>query len=280
MPGAIGDTEAAVFIPEVWSAKTVEARTGSYYMADRVDRWDEDVKDYGDTIHRPRVSEMAASDVGADGSVSLSNPTEGEVSITLSYWKAVGFRITDKVQRQSKVNIANAYTKMAGKGLAKIIETGLLGLYSGITTYVLTAQATIDQDMILTACADLDISNVPEDDRFCIVYPTQKKAILKIDQIIANLYLGDRNQGGDSIRTGRFNKEIYGIEFLSSPLVPLSTTYKNMMWHRSAFALAVQTKVSMEELARDGFRRTYAAGEVYGIGEVRDEHVVLLPTTG
>lgn len=273
----IDTTAAAVFIPEVWSGKMIVARTATYWMLDRVWRWDEDVADYGDTIHVPRISNFTAKAVAADGSVSPQATTETEVSITLSNWYEVTFRITDRVIRQAKHNLIKAYTDKAGKALAQQIETDLLALWSGATTNLLTAQATFDEDFVLSAVEKLDLANVPEEDRFGILYPTQKTALLKIDKYSSDQY---RAGAGEQITKYRFTKDLHGVEFSTSTLVPTSGgERKNMIWQREGIACAVQKKVNFEELAKDGKRRTFSADEIYGVGESRDDHITVAPTT-
>jgi hypothetical protein len=267
-----------VFVPEVWSAKSDEVRTADYWMADRIERWDEDATSYGDKIHRPRVGNMTARPVGStDGSVSPQALTQTEVTIDLTSWYEITFRITDRLMKQSKYGLTPIFMKMAGKGLAEQIETDCLGLWSGLSTNVLTAQDDFDEDFILAATTALDAVSVPQDDRFGLIRHTQKARILKIDRLVSFQHIGPQKSGSAIIK-GQLVYDIHGVEWKTTPLIPVSTTYKNMCFHRSAFVLAVQKGVKWDELAKDGKRRTFSGDELYGFGESRDDHAVIMPT--
>jgi N4-gp56 family major capsid protein len=270
-------TAAAVFIPEVWSAKMVVAREANMPMADRVWRWDEDVAGFGDTIHVPHISKFSAVATAPDGTVTFQSQTETETSITLSNQYDVSFRITDRVLKQAKYNLIKEYTAKAGKGLARQVDSDILGQWSSLSTYASTISAVdaITEDEVLASVECLDLSNAPEEDRYGALYPTQKRALLKIDKFVSELY---RPGAGQQITKGRFTMDIHGIEFVVTTLVPTSTTVKNMIWQKDAFALAIQKKVTFEELAKDGKRRNFSADEIYGFGIPRDDHAVLVPT--
>jgi len=272
----INTTVAAVMIPEVWGSRMVVSRESDYHMAKRVEKWDEDVASFGDTIHVPRISSLVAATLPITGNVQFSATTETEVQITLDQMKYIAFSITDVTNKQSKYNLRSAYTDKAGPALGKPIETGLMGLWSGFST-VLTAQPEFDEDFILSAVQELDVDNVPQSDRFCVSYVSQKRALLKVDKLVSNQYRS--GNPGEQITKGLITLDIYGVEFSFSPLTVLSTTYKNLMFHRSAMALAVQKKVAVEKFARVGFHDDYAAFEIYGFGEVRDDHAVVMPTS-
>ena len=90
-----------------------------------------------------------------------------------------------------------------------------------------------------------------------------------------------RSGAGEQITKGRFTRDIHGIQFhVTVRVISSSSEAKNMIWQREAFALALQTHVPMLELARDGWRRTFSAYQLYGFGEVRDSYAVICPTTG
>lgn len=277
MAATIGTTEASVMLADVWGAKTVAARNETFYAANRVERWDEDVAGYGDVIHRPRISQMNSSPVGADGTVTFLAPTEAEVTITINVEEAVAFRVTDRVMEQSKYNLPDEYKKQAGAGLARAIETDIFELYSGLSTNVLATQPDFDEDYVLRAVQKLDENLAPEDNRFGFVRPSQKKALLLVDKFVSNQF---RSGAGIQITKGRLTLDIHGIEWnVSTLVVRTGGVSYNMCWHKAAFALAVQTKVKFEELARDGARRAWMARELYGFGEVRDAEAVQMPTS-
>lgn len=271
----IGTTEAAVMLADVWSAKMAIARIENFVAANKVDRYDDDTAKYGDVLHIPNISAATVSAVGVDGSFTISAPTETETQINMNNEYAYGFRITDRVMDQSKYNLPPKYQEQGGAALARQIETDIFGLYSGFSQ-VITQQADFDEDFLLQGVQKLDEAKAPEDNRFLFVRPSQKRAVLKIDKFVSDQFRGG---AGSQITKGRLTMDIGGVEVnVSVNVVRTGGVSYNVMWHKSAIALAVQRQVKFEEFARDGFRRTWAASELYGFGEVRDNHGVQLPT--
>lgn len=91
---------------------------------------------------------------------------------------------------------------------------------------------------ILEAGILLDEQNVPEEDRFCLISPRQKKQVLQIEQLIdTSRYGSDR-----AIMKGEIG-EIYGFRFLVSSL---ATNGTSAFYQREHVAHGLQLAMQME----------------------------------
>jgi len=241
-------TTSAVFIPEVWSAETLRAQEAALVVAPLVKRFDNLVKGRGDTVHIPEVSNLVANDKVDNTDVTLQSPTESEKSIAIDQWKEASFLVEDIVKVQSNYDLMAEYTNKAGYAIAQAIDSYLLDLY---TTFTNPAVGTYGADMgdaeIVGAIQALDESNAPMEDRYMIVKPSQKAAIMLLDKFVRADYLG-QYQNPTPVKRGPNNRymwgEIYGVPVYYTTQVPVTagtpTETHNVLFHKEALALALQ----------------------------------------
>ena len=242
-------TTSAVFIPEVWSVETLREAEKALVMAPLVKRYDSLVKQRGDTIHIPHVSNLSANDKTQDSEVTLQTVTETETSISVDQWKEVSFEIEDIVKVQSQYDLRSEYTSKAGYAIAQAVDSDLLALYSSLTsTDVGTYGTDITDATIVAALQALDEVDAPLEDRFFVIAPSQKAAIMKLDKFVKADYLGQYDMP-TPVKTGPNNRylwgDIYGVPTyytnqIVTNTVPDPDETSNIMFHREAFALAMQ----------------------------------------
>lgn len=250
-------TTSASFIPEVWSANTIVATEASLVVAPLVKRFDADVADYGDVIHVPNISNFSgARDKAANTSVTLDVITDTSTDITIDTHKYIAFAIEDKLAKQSKYDLTAEYTERAGYEIAKAVDTSLLGLYTGFTTTdVGSYESDITDAGMLAAIQQLELNDVPMEDRAFIIHAGQMTALLGIDKFVKADFLGQydmatRVQNGAKTRS--LFGTLYGIPVYYSTNVPVTTGTTNyahnVLIHKDAWALAMQMspRVQME----------------------------------
>lgn len=250
-------TTSAEFIPEVWSYNTIVATESNLVVAPLVKRFDADVSGEGDTIHVPNVSNFsAARDKSANTDVTLDTVTETSVTISIDNHKYIAFAIEDKLAKQSKYDLTATYTERAGYGIAKAVDTSLLSLYTDFTT---TDAGSYESDItdaaILAAISQLEINDVPYEDRAMVLYAGQLTALLGIDKFVKSDYLGQWDQATPVQKGPKSRSQfgtIYGIPVYLSTNVPITTGttnyVHNVLIHKEAWALAMQMapRVQME----------------------------------
>lgn len=244
----IGTTEAAVFIPEVWSAETLRAQEAALVVAPLVKRFDSLVKGRGDTVHIPKVSNLTANNKAMNTDVTLQAITETEATISINKWKEASFLIEDMVKVQSNYDLMAEYTNKAGYAIAQIVDTDLLALYSTFTNAAVGTYGTnISDATIVAAIQKLDEANAPIEDRCLIIKPKDKAAIMLLDKFVKADYLG-QYANPTPVKRGPNNRflwgDIYGVPVYYSTQVPTTagtpTQTHGMLFHKEAMALAMQ----------------------------------------
>jgi len=222
-------------------------RESALVMSNLVRRYDSEVK-MGDTLHIPNVSELSANTKIANSEVTLQNPTETETTIDIDTHKEASFEIEDIVKVQSKFDLRSSYTKSAGYAIAKAIDTDVLGIYSSLTsTDVGTYGTDITDAAIVAAAQVLDEADAPLEDRAFVIAPSQKAALMKLDKFVKADYLG-QYQEATPVRKGPNSRflwgDVYGVPtYYTNQVTTTSATptqTHNMMFHKEAFALAMQ----------------------------------------
>ncbi|NIQ88547.1 hypothetical protein GWN49_02135, partial [Candidatus Bathyarchaeota archaeon] len=115
-PGAAGNTaktEAATFIPEIWSDEIIAAYQKNLKMAPLVKRLAMTGKK-GDLIHVPKPIRGSASAKAADTAVTIQANTEGELQISVDRHFEYSRLIEDIVEVQALSSLRQFYTEDAG----------------------------------------------------------------------------------------------------------------------------------------------------------------------
>lgn len=258
-------------------------RESALVMAPLVARFDEEVKNKGDVINIPNLSELTANDKAANTEVTLQTVTETSNTITIDTHKETSFEIEDIVKAQSQYNLRSLYTKSAGYAIAKAVDTSLLGLYSSLTsTDVGTYGVDITDATIVAANQALDEADAPFVDRYFVVAPSQKAALMKLDKFIKADYVG-KYQDDTVVRKGPNSRylwgDVYGVptyytnQVTSTTASPTQT--HNVLFHKEAFALAMQLgpRTQGNYWAKD-LAWLVTVDCIYGVAALRTDHGV------
>lgn len=149
---------------------------------------------------------------------------------------------------QSNYDLRSEYTNKAGYGIAKAVDTSLLNLYSSLTSSdVGTYGVDISDATLVAAIQALDEVDAPIENRYFIVAPSQKAALMKLDKFVKADYLGNYDQA-TPVKRGPNNRalwgDVYGIPVYYTNQVPTTagtpTQTHNLLFHKEAFALALQ----------------------------------------
>ncbi len=267
-------TTSAVFIPEKWSTDIMRATEANLVLANLVHDYSSMVKDSGDTIHVPNLSNLTANDKVAGADVSFQAPTETNVSIALDQHKEASFKLEDITAIQSNVDLNSQYTGKAGYALAKSIDSSIAALAAGFSQTKGTYNTAITTDVILDSIVLLDDADVPQDDRHFVMKPKTKRDIIDITTYISNDFVG-----GKPVETGKIG-DLFGLNCaISTNIYNSSTSTNDMMFHRDAMGLALQKAPR----TKSDYNVASIAWEVvtdtiYGVKEMRDDHAVLVKT--
>lgn len=229
-------TQAAGFIPEVWAQTGLGKLMGELYLAKNVARdSDFEATGKGSKVTIGKRGALAAHAKAANGTVTLQNPTDSPVEITLDEHWEVTFIVEDIVKAQSNAKLMEGYMEDAVGVLAEKIETKLSALHTGF------ANAT-GADIIAklkNARATLSTNKAPKTDRFAYLEPELINELLDADGFM------DTSKYGNSmpVQEGEFGKflgfrifeSIYADVTGTSPLVT-----HNLAMHKNGLVLATR----------------------------------------
>lgn len=320
-PGAAGftaKTEAATFIPELWSDEIVAAYKKSLVLANLVNKMSM-VGKKGDTLHIPKPTRGSANAKAADTAVTIIANTESEVQISIDKHFEYSRMIEDIVGVQALDSMRRFYTDDAGYALALQLDDDLFNLglrfgdgtatdptdpanwehsnayyvngASGIATY---ADDTMEDTDVFTDLAFrqliklMDDQDTPMDGRFIVIPPSARRDILGID----------RYNSSDFVTTGGVNNgqigSLYGVDVYVSSNVPVietatqntSTTSVNdtrgaILAHRDTMVLAEQMGVRTQtQYKQEYLADLMTADTLYGVQVLRPETGFVLALPG
>tara|TARA_R110002153_G_C13321282_1_gene497128 strand:- start:53 stop:1012 length:960 start_codon:yes stop_codon:yes gene_type:complete len=309
--GAVDNTSAASFIPEIWSDEVVAAYKSNLVLAPLVKKMSMSGKK-GDTIHIPKPVRGAATAKVANTAVTIQNNVESEVIVSINKHFEFSRLIEDITNVQAQASLRAFYTGDAGYGLAKQIDSDLFELSKSFgdgdgSAYATSAAQYVDATTGLTeyeidtmVAADvftdagfraaiqlLDDQDVPMDGRSFVVPPVLRNVLMGIERYVSSDFVA-----GGVVANGKIGS-LYGTELYISTNCPtleavgdvLTDTAISvrgaMMFHKEAMVLAEQTKVRSQTQYKQEFLGTlYTADTIYGTQVIRPEAGLLIAVNG
>ena len=225
------------------------AAENALVAAPLVRRFDSQVKAKGQTLKIPNVANITATSKTQGSDVIFTANTETTVTLNVDSWYYAAVKIEDLAATQAAYDLRSIYAEKLGYGVAKQVDSDVLGLYTGLTTTDVGAYGTdVDDEVMVAARLALDLNDVPLDNRAYIVSPYQTAALMKIDKYVRADAIGTV-QEASPIRKGPNNRylwgEVYGTPVYYTNNIPTTagtpTQYHNVLIHKEAWALAMQT---------------------------------------
>ena len=311
-PGAAGNTaktEAATFIPEIWSDEIIAAYQKNLKMAPLVKRLAMSGKK-GDKIHIPKPVRGDANAKAADTAVTIIANTEGELTVDIDRHFEYSRLIEDIVEVQALSSLRQFYTEDAGYALAVKVDTDLMNAGTGFgdgtrtqspantgadwvnsNSYYFNASSGLAAYAVDTVTSGdnftdlgfreaiklMDDANVPMDGRVIVVPPAVRKSIMGIDRYVSSDFVGGRG-----VESGLIGN-LYGVDvYVSSNCPVIEVAAQNsassddtrgcMFFHKHALVLAEQLSVRSQTQYKQEYLSTlYTADTLYGVQAYRPE---------
>ena len=302
MGGAVTNTSAAKFIPEIWSDEVIAAYKSNLIMANAVKKMSMTGKK-GDVIHVPKPTRGQAHAKAAGTAVTIQNTVESEVLITIDKHFEFSRLIEDITEVQALASLRQFYTGDAGYGLAKQVDDDLFNLgksfgdgngssfvNSGSFQINTTSGALEAYDADGTAdigafsdavfrglIQKMDDADVPMDGRTFVVPPSLRNAIMGEDRYNSTDFVD-----GKGVVTGKIGN-LYGVDVLVSSNVPtLEAGVRGaQLIHKDTNVLAEQQGVRSQTQYKQEFLGTlYTADTLYGCQVMRPEAGFTLAVLG
>ena len=311
-PGAGGNTaltEAATFVPEIWSDEIIAAYQKNLKMAPLVKRIAMNGKK-GDVIHIPKPTRGDANAKAADTAVTIIANTESELTVTINRHFEYSRLIEDIVEVQALGSLRQFYTEDAGYSLAVQVDNDLHVAGTGFgdggaivfspaatdyqhtgcffndngTTTQYTDDTLVAGDEFTDAffrdmIQKLDDNNVPMENRNLIIPPATRNAIMGIDRYVSSDFVS-----GQSVNSGLIGN-LYGVDvYVSANCRTIEAAGDNtasggtadtraaLLFHNEAVVMAEQLGVRSQTQYKQEYLSTlYTADTLYGVQVYRPE---------
>ena len=318
-PGSAGNTaltEAATFVPEIWSDEIIASYQKNLKMAPLVKRLSMTGKK-GDVIHIPKPTRGDANAKAADTAVTIIANTESELQITINRHFEYSRLIEDIVEVQALNSLRQFYTEDAGYALAVQVDNDLHAAGTGFgdggnvvfspaatdyqhtgcffndggTTTQYTDDTLVATDEFTDAffrdmIQKLDDNNVPMDGRNLIIPPATRNAIMGIDRYVSSDFVS-----GGTVNNGLIGN-LYGVDvYVSANCRTIEAAADNtagtadtraaLLFHSEAVIMAEQMAVRSQTQYKQEYLSTlYTADTLYGVQVYRPEagFVLALPS--
>ena len=245
--GAVDNTSAAKFIPEIWSDEVVAAYKSNLVIANLVKKMGMSGKK-GDTIHVPKPIRGSATAKAANTAVTIQNSTEEEVLIAIDKHFEFSRLIEDITEVQALASLRQFYTGDAGYGLAKQIDS-------------------------------------PMDGRSFVVPPSIRNAIMGVDRYMSSDFVDGRGvkngQIGNLYGIDVYTTSNCPVLETASENGAGGIVKGAMLFHKDAMVLAEQQAVRSQTQYKQEFLGTlYTADCLYGTQVLRPEAGIVLAVNG
>jgi len=291
--GIVGVTDAANFIPELWSDDIIAGYKKNLVMGNLVTKINH-VGKKGDTIHIPAPTRGTANAKAENTAVTIQMNAEGVVDVSLNKHYEYSRLIEDIVSVQALDSLRRFYTEDAGYTLAKQIDTDIFntfallnsGALDGWTGAVVGADGStayndattgngsdITEAGLLQMFLTLDNADVPMDGRKIVIPPIAKRDLLAITEYTSADYISGRPVVNGTIGN------IYGADVIMSSNCPTetaddgSTLYRaGMVFHKDAVVFAEQMSIRSQTQYKQEYLADLMTSDcIYGVGELRDD---------
>jgi len=256
----VNNSNAATFIPEIWSDEIVAAYKKNLVLANLVKKMNFKGKK-GDTVHIPKPTRGSAFEKAANTKVTIQADQESEVQVLINKHFEYSRFIEDITEVQALASLRKFYTEDAGYALAKKVDDELMALgkafgdsdgadwvhsnsyfidaSTGLTSYAVDTVTTSDvfTDAGFRKLIQLmDDADVPMDGRKFVIPPSLRNAIMGIDRYNSTDFVD-----GKGVQTGKIGT-LYGIDiFVSSNCPTIETAGDNTAGDAVKAALLVHT---------------------------------------
>lgn len=287
-------TDAANFIPEVWSDDVIAGYKKNLVIAGVVSAINHKGKK-GDIVHLPAPVRGAATAKTANNVVTLVTSTATEVQVLLDKHYEYSFIVEDIVALQAMPSIRSFYTDDAGYALATQVDTDLRNLaatwnsgtaYSGAvigsdgsTAYSATGAGNgtaLSDAGVRRVIQTFDDNDVPMRDRVLVIPPVEKRRLLGVSRYTEQAFTGEQG-AGNSIRNG-YVGDLYGVSiYVSTNIATIeslnSVQYRPcLFFQKDALVLATQQDVRTQaQYKQEALGMLVTADRVYGVKTVRAE---------
>lgn len=233
----------------------------------------------GDILNIPFAAGVNARAKAASTAVTYDSPEGAPIALNIDKHYYVAVLIEDIAKIQSNYDLKSAFQERMTEALARQVDTDLMSLSINTTPGTsISGGAAIGDASMLAVVTAFDASNTPASQRRGIIGHNTKADLLGVNKYVAYDQTGNKGTAVDGSMD--FNGKIYGIDLYHSGNVQVSTTGRNIFFHKNALTLAKQQAPKFEmEYSVDQIGTKTVLHTVYGLGVERAASFVELTRT-
>jgi len=256
-----------VDIPLVWGQKVNDYFRYNLSLAQFfIDRSDELV-DGGSDVYTPNIVAMSTANKANNAQVTLNNPIQTRITLTVSTWKESSFVIEDREMAQLKKSyyLQDKFAKACAWEIAQDLDDAIAAQFTNFTVAAQilgSATANVADSSLLAAIAILETTGVPVygGEVAWIFHPnTFYRQIGSVDKL--TLW---QNTQTELPRVKAPTRSLYSIPVIVSPAVPLgggavgeNSARLNMLAHQDSIhwaRMSMPVKADMGFVGSEGVR--------------------------
>lgn len=204
------------FIPTLWSSKlNAKFYTASTFASIANTNWEGDISGMGDKVVIQNIPDIAISTYVPGAGLNYQVPTPSTVELQIDQGKYYAFQVNDLLAMQSQPKLMDMFSNDAGMQMKVAIDSEcLFATFNGAATanqgatagvksagfnlgtvtapYQLAASASSAISLITAMAAVLDEQNIPESERFLLIDPVTRQALMNSN--LQQAYLTGDNQ--------------------------------------------------------------------------------------
>jgi len=229
------------------------------------------------TLLIPNITEMTAHSKSNATVVTLNNPTDNQVTLTVDTWYECSFAIEDKEAEQIKKSY-NYMAKLAYNAaytVAAAYEDAIISLFDNFSQTAGTSAAAMADSDVRRAIQYLDEASVPQSDRSFFITPKQKWSDL---MAIDRFSLVTNTAGADPVLKGPIGY-LYGIPVIVSDRIGATNgSAQSCLAHKDAIVHASTIMRVQSNYVPQYLSTVTTADVVFGVIENRDTSGVWIKT--
>jgi len=249
------------FIPELWSRESLAILEENIVAAGLVHRaFENEIKDFGDTVKTRRPSELDAIRKGVNDNVTIQDVSTVDVDVKLNQHVHTSFIIKDSERSKSFADLVATYLRPAMLGQARYLDQVVLGQYVHfiVNSYAGHLGGLTDSTAkayVLEARQKMNTNKAYMQGRNMIVTPSSETELLKLDLFNSAEKVGD---DGTALREASLGRKL-GFNFFLCQNMP--TIVDNSMAKKTgAINNTSGYAVGSTTLTVDGFTGAVTSG--------------------
>lgn len=232
------------FIPTLWSAKlNAKFYAATVFGEISNTNWEGEIKGMGDKVIINNIPDLTIAQYIPGAGLAYQAPTPTTLELVIDQGRYFAFHVNDLLALQSQPKLMDMFSNdasmqmkiqvdsnviyrtftqgaAANKGATAGVKSGSYNLGTEAASYQLASSSTSAVELLTRLSAVLDEQNVPESDRFLLISPADRQALM--NSTLAQAYLTGDSQS--ILRNGKIGMIDRFTVYVSNQLPTLASS--------------------------------------------------------